>query len=603
MPVDHKLMLPSLPEQPGVYQFADEHGIILYVGKASNLKKRVSSYFTRNQTGKTTALLRRASTLIHTVVESESEALLLENNLIKRLQPRYNILLKDDKTFPWICIRNEPFPRVFSTRTIIHDGSEYFGPYTSVVMVRTLLGLIRQLFSLRTCTLSLTRQNIDAAKFRVCLEYQIGNCRGPCESLQTEDDYNQSVSQIREILRGNTRSVVVWLSEKMTSLASELRFEEAQRIKEKIEIISRYRAKSVVVNPAIGDTDVFGFSMEGDHAAVNFMRVVDGAVVQTFTVGLKRQLDEPPGVILSMAMGEVITRIGPLLGSILAPFKPDVANNYLKISVPSRGDKKKLLEMAERNAVLFRIEQKRKKEGKSPAERTGKNLERLRNDLGMNAMPHHIECFDNSNIQGTSPVASCVVFRNGKPARSEYRHFNIKNVSGPDDYASMEEVVYRRYRRMLDEGTKLPDLVVIDGGKGQLSAAMQSIDRLEIRERITVIGIAKRLEEIYFPGDSVPLYIDKSSVSLKIIQHIRNEAHRFGIGFHRLKRSKKMLESELDAIPGIGPSTRRKLIEVFKTPASVASAAPADLEKAIGNRRAALVEEYFRTRGSVSRET
>jgi excinuclease ABC subunit C len=583
-----------MPGNPGVYTFVDSQGTILYVGKASNLRKRVVSYFTGTRSGKTQLLVSKSADIRHTVVTSESEALLLENNLIKKHQPRYNILLKDDKTFPWICIKNEPFPRVFSTRTVMNDGSEYFGPYTSSIMVRTLLDLIHQLFSLRNCNLNLSAANIATGKYRVCLEFQMGNCKGPCENLQERDDYDNSISQIREILRGNIRTVTDHLKQMMADYAAALRFEEAQLIKDKLQIISRYQARSVVVNPSTGNADVFGFSIEGDHAAISFMRVVEGAVVQTFTVGLRRRLDEPPETMLAMAMGEVIHRIGQLSRLVLVPFKPDTTLAGLRFVIPVRGDKKKLLEMAERNAIYFRLEQKKRLAGKTPADRTGKNLERLKNDLHMSQLPRHIECFDNSNIQGTSPVAACVVFRNGKPARSEYRHFNIKDVTGPDDYASMEEVVFRRYKRTLEENRPLPDLIVVDGGKGQLSSAMESIEKLGIASKVAVIGIAKRLEEIYFPHDSVPLYIDKNSVSLKIIQNIRNEAHRFGINFHRLKRSKEMLRSEFDNIAGVGPGTVKKLLETFKSPDGVSSATLAELTSIVGTSKAILVFNHFR---------
>jgi excinuclease ABC subunit C len=583
-----------MPANPGVYTFVDSQGTILYVGKASNLRKRVVSYFTGTRSGKTQLLVSKSADIRHTVVTSESEALLLENNLIKKHQPRYNILLKDDKTFPWICIKNEPYPRVFSTRTVVNDGSEYFGPYTSSLMVRTLLGLIHQLFQLRNCNLNLSAANIASGKFKVCLEYQMGNCKGPCENLQDREDYDRSISQIREILRGNIRTVTDHLKQMMVGYASDLKFEEAQLIKDKLQIISRYQARSVVVNPATGNADVFGFSIEGDHAAISFMRVVEGAIVQTFTVGLRRRLDEPAETMLAIAMGEVIHRIGNLSQLVLVPFRPDTALDTSRFVVPLRGDKKKLLEMAERNAIYFRLEQKKRLAGKTPADRTGKNLERLKNDLHMSQLPRHIECFDNSNIQGTSPVAACVVFRNGKPARSEYRHFNIKDVTGPDDYASMEEVVFRRYSRALEENRPLPDLIVVDGGKGQLSSAMESIEKLGIASRVAVIGIAKRLEEIYFPHDSVPLYIDKNSVSLKIIQNIRNEAHRFGINFHRLKRSKEMLRSEFDNIAGIGPGTVKKLLEVFKSPDGVSNATLEELAAIVGTSKATLVFNHFR---------
>jgi excinuclease ABC subunit C len=591
-----------MPANPGVYLFLDSQGEILYVGKAGNLRKRVVSYFTGARSGKTDLLLRKSSDINHTVVTSESEALLLENNLIKKHQPRYNILLKDDKTFPWICIRNEPFPRIFSTRTLVNDGSEYFGPYTSGFMVKTMLSLVHQLYSLRNCSLNLNARNIEAGKYKVCLEYQMGNCKGPCEGLQSSEDYDSAVSQIRQILRGNIRTVTDYLKKQMAEYASELRFEEAQKVKERLETISHYQVRSVVVNPVIGNADVFGYSQEGDYAAVNFMRVVEGAVVQTFTIGFKRRMEEDSQTLLDLGIGEVVHRVGELTRNVIVPFHPGVSFPDTRFSIPVRGDKKKLLEMAERNAIYFRIEQKKRLAGKTIADRTGKNLERLKNDLHMSKIPRHIECFDNSNIQGTNPVAACVVFRNGKPARSEYRHYNIKEVTGPDDYASMEEVVFRRYRRLLEEKKDLPDLVVIDGGKGQLSSAIQSLARLGIQDRVAVIGIAKRLEEIYFPGDSVPLYIDKNSVSLKIIQQIRNEAHRFGINLHRLKRSKEMLRSDFDNIKGIGPGTVKVLLSEFRSPEIVAGKTEEELSQIIGRAKAKLISDYFRGQ-DVSRET
>jgi excinuclease ABC subunit C len=592
----------SLPAGPGIYIFTDQNDNILYVGKAKSLRKRVMSYFTGTRSGKTQLLLRKASSIQHLVVSSESEALLLENNLIKKHQPRYNILLKDDKTFPWICVSNEPFPRLFSTRTVLNDGSDYFGPYTSALMVKTLVSLLHQLFTLRNCTLNLTRENIESGKFRTCLEYQIGNCRGPCEGLQTAEDYDISITQVKQILRGNVRSVIEFLRQTMSDYAAELKFEEAQKIKTKLELLARYQARSLVVSPRTGNADVFGFSMEADSAAVNFMRVVEGAVVQTFTISLKRQLDETADIMLSMAVGEIIDRTGFLSPKVIVPFQPDLLHERSKFLVPRKGDMKKLLEMAERNAVWFRLEQKKRIAGKTHVDRTAKNLERLRNDLHMSKPPRHIECFDNSNIQGINPVASCVVFRNGKPARSEYRHFNIRSVSGPDDYASMEEVVFRRYKRILEEGKSLPDLIIIDGGKGQLSSAMESLGKLGIASAVQVIGIAKRLEEIYFPGDSVPLFIDKNSISLKIIQHIRNEAHRFGINFHRLKRSGDMVRSEFDSIQGIGKATAEKLLIAFGSPETVAGASIEELEAVIGKSRAAIVRNHFRN-PDVSRET
>jgi len=482
---------------------------------------------------------------------------------------------------------------VFITRTVVNDGSQYYGPYTSVVMVKTLLSLVRQLYSLRNCKLNLTPDNISKGKFRVCLEYQIGNCKGPCEGLQSQEDYDSSIAHIREILRGNIRTVTNHLREMMLKYSSELKFEEAQKIKEKLEILSRYQARSLVVNPSTGNADVFGFSMEGDYAAVNFMRIIEGAVVQTFTVGLKRRLDEERERVLSLAVGEIINRFGKLSAVAIVPFMPDFTTESVRFHVPVRGDKKKLLEMAARNALLFRLEQKKKAESKTAVERTGKSLEQLRSDLRMSRLPRHIECFDNSNIQGTSAVASCVVFRNGKPSRSEYRHFNIKSVSGSDDYASMAEVVLRRYRRILEEGNNLPDLIVIDGGKGQLSSALESLIKLGVRDRVSIVGIAKRLEEIYFPGDPVPLYIDKNSVSLKIIQNIRNEAHRFGISFHRLKRSKEMIRSELESIPGIGEKTATMLLRKFGSVQAIIDAPREAIEEIAGKTRAEAIMKHF----------
>ena len=586
-------MASEMPASPGVYLFSDSNGVILYVGKAKSLRKRVLSYFTAGRSGKTALLLKRSHQISHSAVTTESEALLLENNLIKKHQPKYNILLKDDKTFPWICIRNEPFPRVFVTRTVLNDGSQYFGPYTSVVMVRTLLSLVRQLVSLRNCKLNLTKENIGRGKFRVCLEYQIGNCKGPCEGLQTQEDYDTGITQIREIFRGNIRTVTDHLKELMMRFSAEMKFEEAQKIKEKLEILSRYHSRSLVVNPATGNADVFGFSMEGDYAAVNFMRVVEGAVVQTFTLGLKRRLDETREMMLSLAVGEIVNRFGQLSPVAIVPFIPDFTPDSARFTVPVRGDKKKLLEMAERNAIWYRLEQKKRTEGKTAADRTDKNLERLAKDLHMSRLPRHSECFDNSNIQGANPVASCVVFRNGKPCRSEYRHFNIRTVSGPDDYSSMAEVVQRRYKRILEEEKSLPDLIVIDGGKGQLSSALESLTQLGIRDRVSVIGIAKRLEEIYFPGDPVPLYIDKNSISLKIIQNIRNEAHRFGISFHRLKRSNEMIRSQLQEIPGVGEKTITRLLKRFGSVEAIRNASVDDLAAEAGKVRAESIRRYL----------
>lgn len=578
-----------LPDKPGVYQFIDASGTILYVGKARSLRKRVGSYFSKNQTGKTHVMLSRAAEIRHIVVDSESEALLLENSLIKKHQPRYNILLKDDKTYPWICVKNEHFSRVFLTRKLIPDGSAYFGPYTSVIAVKTLLELIRHLFQIRTCSLPLQERAISEGKFKVCLEYHMGNCKAPCIGLISEDDYNQQIARIKEIIKGDLSGVTAYLESLMRKFAAELRFEEAQKIKEKLEFLSRYRSKSVVVNTSVRNVDVFGCSVDEGSMFISYMKVVSGAIVQSWSVELMLRLEEEKESLLSTAVTEIRQRVSSDSPEIIVPFMPDILIDKVKYSVPLRGDRHKLLELANRNAVFFRLERQKKAMERSKENRTEKNLERMKKDLHMPVLPVHIECFDNSNIQGESAVAACVVFRNGKPSNKEYRHFNIKTVTGPDDFASMEEVIHRRYRRMLDEKRPLPQLVVIDGGKGQLSSAVRSLEGLGLRGEITVIGIAKKLEEIYFPGDSVPLYLDRNSITLKIIQHIRNEAHRFGINFHRGKRSSKMNLSLLDEIPGIGEKTKELLLKKFGSVKKLAEASPEELERAVGIKKAALI--------------
>lgn len=584
-----KATVSALPDKPGVYQFIDARGTILYVGKARSLRKRVASYFSKNQSGKTRAMLSRAEELRHIVVDNESEALLLENSLIKKHQPRYNILLKDDKTYPWICVKNEHFPRVFMTRKLIADGSSYFGPYTSVPAVRTLLELIRHLFQIRTCSLPLNSRSISEGKFKVCLEYHMGNCKAPCIGLISEEEYNLQAERIKEIIKGDLTGVTAYLESTMRKVASELKFEEAQKIKEKLDLLKKYRSKSVVVNTSVENVDVFGCSVEEGSMYVSYMKVVTGAIVQSWSVELKMRMEEEKESLLSTAVTEIRQRVSSDSPEIIVPFMPDIQLDKVKYTVPRRGDRYKLLELANRNAVFFKLEKQKKTAEKSKENRTERNLEKMKQDLHMPVMPVHIECFDNSNIQGESAVAACVVFRNGRPSNSEYRHFNIKTVSGPDDFASMEEVIHRRYRRMLDEQKPLPQLIVIDGGKGQLTSALRSLDALGIRGRLTVIGIAKKLEEIYFPGDSVPLYLDKHSITLKIIQHLRNEAHRFGIGFHRGKRSSVMNRSLLDEIPGIGEKTKELLLKKFGSVKKVCEASQEDLEKAIGPKKAAIL--------------
>jgi len=593
---NHKENLHLLPDKPGVYQFVDSYGKIIYIGKAKNLRKRVTSYFARNQSGKTTVMLKRAADIRHIIVDNESDALLLENNLIKKHQPRYNILLKDDKTFPWICIKNERFPRIFSTRNVIKDGSLYFGPYTSGLMVKTLLALIRQLYKLRTCNYNLTEANISAGKFKPCLEFHIGNCKAPCTGNQKESEYSETVIQIKEILKGNILTVTAHLKQKMAQFSRELRFEEAQILKEKIEILTKFRSRSAVVSNTIKNVDVFAFTQDNDTCFVNYLKVVEGAVVQAFTLEMRSRVDEEKESLLGFAITEIRERYSSDSPEIIVPFKPDIQLNKIRYTIPKIGEKLKLLELGERNAVYYKLEQKKKQIEHRPESRMEKNLEKVKNDLHMPLLPVHIECFDNSNIMGSSPVAACVVFRNGKPSRKDYRHFNIKTVTGPDDFSSMEEVVFRRYKRMIEEEKRIPQLVIIDGGKGQLSSAMKSIGKLGLRDRITVIGIAKKLEEIYFPGDSVPIYLDKNSYSLKLIQQIRNEAHRFGINFHRVKRSSVLTASELDTIKGIGSKTKELLLKKFGSPGKIKNIPKEELEKLVGRSKAEIIAEFYRIR-------
>jgi excinuclease ABC subunit C len=593
MPVDPDQILSSIPRKPGIYQFLDSTGTILYVGKARDLKKRVSSYFSRNQTGKTNAMLRRTADIRHIVVDSESDALLLENNLIKKHQPRYNILLKDDKTFPWICVKNEPFPRVFSTRTIIRDGSQYFGPYTSVIMVKTLITLLRQLFQLRTCTYNLTDENINSGKLKACLEYHIGNCKAPCIGKQNEEEYSGNIVQVRDILKGNISSVIEHLHILMQNFSREFRYEEAQLVKEKIDLLSRYRSKSTIVSTTIKNVDVFGYTDDAGNAFVNYMKVVQGAIIQAFTLELKSRLDEDRKTMLGLGIAEIRQKVNSNSKEIIVPFRPDVCIKGLKYVVPEIGDKKKLLDLASRNAIYYKLEQKKKHAEKTTEARTDKNLMKVKNDLHMPVLPLHIECFDNSNIMGSNPVAACVVFRNGNPSRKDYRHFNVKTVAGPDDFSSMEEIVFRRYRRMTEEKQPLPQLVIIDGGKGQLSSAVKSLVKLDLKDKITIIGIAKKLEEIYFPGDSIPIYLDKNSYSLKLIQQIRNEAHRFGINFHRDKRSSDMTRSILDQIKGIGIKTKSTLLKNFNSVDDIRNCPKKDLSELIGDKKATILLDFL----------
>lgn len=592
MEIDFKIK--NLPSKPGIYQYLNTEGTIIYIGKAKNLKKRVSSYFTKNHDNTKTAVLVKQIADINTIiVNSEIEALLLENNLIKKYQPKYNVLLKDDKTYPWICIKKEAFPRVYSTRNLVKDGSEYFGPYASGKMMSTILDLIQQLYPLRNCYLNLSKENIKANKFKVCLEYHIGNCKAPCVGLQTEEDYQKYILDIKNIIKGNIHGITKHLKTLMADYAESLEFEKAQLLKEKIKTLENYQSKSVVVSPTINDVDVFSIISDEKEAFVNYLKVIKGAIIQGHTIELKKKLDETDDELLQIGIIELRLRFDSQSKEIIVPFIPSIEGSELKFTVPQIGDKKHLLDLSERNAKYYRLERKKQKENVNPTKHSDRILEQLQRDLRMPEKPVYIECFDNSNIQGTNAVAACVVFKDAKPSKRDYRHFNIKTVEGPNDFASMEEVIYRRYKRLLDEKQPLPQLIIIDGGKGQLSSALKSIDELNLRGKITIIGIAKKLEEIYFPNDSIPLYLNKKSESLKLIQFLRNEAHRFGITHHRNKRSKELIKSELSEVEGIGFKTAQELLWKFKSVARVKQATLTELEEVVSKKRAKIVFEHF----------
>lgn len=591
IPID--VQLSALPNGPGVYQFYDRDDKILYVGKAKNLKKRVSSYFNKNhEYGKTRVLVKKIKRIKHIVVPTESDALLLENNLIKEYKPRYNVLLKDDKSYPWLCLKNERFPRLFPTRRVIKDGSEYYGPYTSMKTVRTLLDLIKSVYPLRTCNYDLSEEKIKGGKYKVCLEYHLGNCKGPCEGLQSSEDYDRQIADIKEIIKGNFKSSLHYFKGQMKSLAAEMRYEEAQRIKDKIEVLENYQVKSTIVNPKISNVDVFTIVSDSAMAYVNFLQLSHGSIIRSHTMEIKKKLDESNEELLQLAIVEIRQRFNSQSKELYLPF-PVELDESLIISVPKLGDKKRLLELSERNAKFFRQERFNQIKIIDPDRHTNRIMAQMKKDLRLSEEPRHIECFDNSNIQGTNPVAACVVFKDGKPSKKDYRHFNIKTVTGPDDFASMEEVVYRRYKRLLEEEEPLPQLIIIDGGKGQLSSALKSLDLLDLRGKIAIVGIAKRLEEIYFPGDSIPLYLDKKSESLKIIQHLRNEAHRFGITFHRNKRSKSAINSELENIEGVGEKTARDLLKKFKSVKRIKEASIEHLTEVVGPSKAQKIYGSF----------
>lgn len=588
-----KETIKTLPSGPGIYQYLDEKNEVIYVGKAGNLKKRVASYFTKNNTGKTKVLVSKIRNIDYIIVESETDALLLENNLIKRYKPRYNVLLKDDKSFPWICIKKEPFPRVYYTRNRIKDGSEYFGPYTSVVMVRTIMDLVRKLYTLRTCRLNLSEDKIKSGKYKVCLEYHLGNCLAPCVGKQNENEYLKAIKDVRNILKGNIYNVIDHLKKHMEHYSSDYKFEEAGYIKEKIEIIKSYQSKSTVVSSRITNIDVFTIVDDDKSAFVNYLRVINGAIVQSYSAEMKKKLDESKQELLLHAIIELRQQFESDSKKTIIPFELEFVLPDVRFIIPRKGEKKKLLDLSERNARYFSLES-RKQHQHYRAKLSKKTvLEALQKDLRLKQLPVYIECFDNSNIQGKNPVASCVVFRNGKPSKKDYRHYNIKTVKGSDDYSSMKEIIRRRYKRLLESKEPLPNMIVIDGGKGQLNAALKSLKKLKLHGSIPIFGIAKKLEEIFITGDPVPLYLNKNSSSLKLIQHMRNEAHRFGITFHKQKRSGDFLISEFDKINGIGPKTINKLLKKYKSVDRVKKIEFDELINEVGAAKAEILTQYF----------
>lgn len=593
-----EIQIKSLPSTPGVYQYYDREKNILYVGKAKNLKKRVASYFTKNhENAKTRILVKKIASIKHIVVTSETDALLLENNLIKKYQPRYNIMLKDDKTYPWICIKKERFPRIFMTRKVLKNGSEYYGPYTNVRTIHALFYLIDEIYSVRTYKYDIGKTKSNYSNYLGSLEHQIKSKKKWSRGVQTEEEYMSDVQDVRNIIKGNFKESLKKLSDLMNFFAQEMRFEEAQEVKEKIESLKNYQSKSTIINPSISNVDVFSIISDESYGYVNFFKIVNGAIIQSHTSEIKKKLDETDKEMLELAIVELRRRFNSVSKEIYVPFKVDLGDD-ITITVPKLGDKKRIVNLSERNAKYYRQEQFKQIKMIDPDHHVKRIMAQMQKDLRLSKEPRHIECFDNSNIQGTNPVAACVVFKNGKPSKKEYRHYNIKTVVGPDDFASMEEVVYRRYKRLLDEDEPLPQLIVIDGGKGQLSSALKSLDALQLRGKIAIIGIAKRLEEIYYPGDSIPLYLDKKSATLKIIQYLRNEAHRFGITFHRNKRSKGALQSELEQIPSVGKQTIITLLRKFKTIKRIKSATFKELKDLIGQSRAQKIYQHYNPENS-----
>src|SRR5476651_1155267 len=592
---DYKSALKNIPHKPGVYQYWNEDKELIYIGKAKDLRNRVTTYFNKdtNVNAKTKVLVSKIRNITFTIVDTEVDAWLLENSLIKKHQPRYNVMLKDDKTYPWIIIKNEKFPRIFWTRRIVKDGSKYLGPYASVSMMHAILGLIKETYPLRTCNLALSKPNIDAGKFRVCLEYQLGNCKGPCQNYQTEEDYDNSIEEIKDILNGKIGAVLRKMKTEMDAAISNLNYEYAHRLKRKFDVLENYQSKSTVVNSSITDVDVFSIASEEKYAFVNFLKVMNGTITQTQTLELKKKLDESDEELLTFAISEFRTRFNSHAREIVVPFDIELDDPTIKFTVPKLGEKKKLLDLSQKNVIFFKTERIDQYEKLNPDIRVDRLLTQMMKDLRMNQLPRHIECFDNSNFQGKYPVSAIVVFRNGKPSKKDYRFFNVKTVEGPNDFATMEEAVLRRYRRVLDEGTELPQLIVIDGGKGQLSSALKSLKLLGIDKKVTVIGIAKRLEELYYPGDQYPLYLDKRSETLKVIQQLRDEAHRFGITFHRKKRDKGTLATELELIAGVGKTSAEKLLKYFKSVKKIKLATAEELQEVVNLKQAKAITEYF----------
>ena len=589
-----ELQLKTLPSEPGVYRYYDKNDQLLYVGKAKHLKKRVLSYFNKNQNGyRTRIMVSKIHRLETTVVNSEYDALLLENNLIKAHQPFYNVMLKDDKSYPWICIKNEDFPRIFLTRTKIKDGSEYYGPYAKVRPARILLDTIKSLYKIRTCNLNLAPEKIAEGTYRVCLEYHIKNCNGPCEALESKEDYDEKVEAIRGIIKGDFRFAKRYLEERMYRFAYNLEFEKAQMIKQNIESLDDYQAKHTVVNPTIDDVDVFGMTSDETAAYVNYFKIRNGSIVQSFTTEIKKVLEETDEDILEEALVEIRQKFDSTSKEILIPFHLGIEIPNVKLIVPKVGDKKRIVELSEKNAKEYRLEKLKQVQIIDPERHTNRIMSEMQRILRMPVEPRHIEGFDNSNIQGTNPVSACVVFKDGKPSKADYRIFHPKTVEGPNDFATMEEVIYRRYRRLIDEGEPLPQLILIDGGKGQLSSAVKSLKLLGLYGKITIIGIAKRLEEIYFPEDSIPLYIDKKAETLKILQRVRDEAHRFGVKHHRTRRKNSTIKSELEEIPGIGEKTIELLLSKLKSVKRVKESDLATLEEILGKAKAKIVWAFF----------